>query len=77
MVADVVDALKHGSKVHDSQMCIRDRARAFAAAKVNQIRKAATEQASTIRDYAQEKGEVIRDKAKKFHDCLLYTSRCG
>ena len=34
-------------------------ARAFAAAKVNQIRKAATEQASTICDYAQEKGEVI------------------
>ena len=43
-------------------------ARAFAAAKVNQIRKAATEQASTICDYAQEKGEVIRDKAKKFHE---------
>ena len=38
------------------------------AAKVNQIRKAATEQASTICDYAQEKGEVIRDKAKKFHE---------
>ena len=35
-------------------------ARAFAAAKVNQI--------STICDYAQEKGEVIRDKAKKFHE---------
>ena len=43
-------------------------AMAFAAAKVNQIRKAATEQASTICDYAQEKGEVIRDKAKKFHE---------
>ena len=40
-------------------------ARAFAAAKVNQIRKAATEQASTI---CEEKGEVIRDKAKKFHE---------
>lgn len=43
-------------------------ARAFAAAKVNQIRKAATEQASTICDYAQEKGEIIRDKAKQFHE---------
>ena len=30
-------------------------ARAFAAAKVNQIRKAATEQASTICDYVKEK----------------------
>lgn len=43
-------------------------ARAFAAAKVNQIRKAATEQAGNICDYAQEKGVVIRDKAKQFHE---------
>ena len=40
-------------------------ARAFAAAKVNQIRKAATEQASTICDYAQEreKSSVTRPRS--------------
>lgn len=43
-------------------------ARAFAAAKVNHIRKAATEQAGNICEYAQEKGVVIRDKAKQFHE---------
>ena len=40
-------------------------ARAFAAAKVNQIRKAATEQASTICDYAQEFHEAGEEYVKE------------
>ncbi len=43
------------------------KARNFAAAKVNQIRKTATEQAVHLREFAKEKSDVICSKAKEFH----------